>query len=251
MHLGDLVGRRRAAGADRPDRLVGDDERRRASRRRGSSRRAGGRRRRGPRRPRARPASRRRRRWRAGRRATPPSALARTSASVSPWSVRRSEWPTITAAGAGVGEHLGRDVAGVGAGGLARGSPGRRPRSRDPPTPRRGERDQRRGRADQQVDVAGEVARAVDDAPSAPRPKRASPFIFQLPATSGRRARKDIGGWLAVEALGARAPYARVLCRPGELFNGSTGDRPSPGTCRVPVARPTPPPPPPPFCRAL
>ena len=41
-------------------------------------------------------ASRRRRRWRRARPACAASALAFTTASLSPWSARRSEWPTMT-----------------------------------------------------------------------------------------------------------------------------------------------------------
>src|SRR5438876_11401495 len=47
-----------------------------------------------------------------------------------------------------------------------------------------------------------------------------SPFIFQLPATSGRRNRKAMGGSARGRGPGAAAPGRRVLCRPGELFNG-------------------------------
>ena len=72
VHLGDVVGRRRQAGADRPDRLVGDDQPRgvgAVGQRAGELRRddvdARGR-------PRARRGSRRRRRSRRARRATPP-----------------------------------------------------------------------------------------------------------------------------------------------------------------------------------
>ena len=146
MHFGDLARGTACARcrSPRPARRRRPADRR--WRRRAPSRRAGRRRGRGSGRRRARPRSRRRRRWRGGRPARRRRPCARRVASVSPWSARRSEWPTITATGAGVGEHLGRDVAGVGARGLpvavlaadreaAAGEPG----------------DQRRGRADQHV----------------------------------------------------------------------------------------------------
>ena len=69
----------RQAGADRPDRLVGDHECWRRSRRRAASRRAGGPPRRASGRRRARPRSRRRRRSRSGPRARPPRPWPRTT----------------------------------------------------------------------------------------------------------------------------------------------------------------------------
>ena len=112
-HVGDIGRRRRLAGPDRPDRLIGDDG-------------VGGG---GAGRDRARdldpttssalPASRcssvsptqtidpDRPGMRGG------AALAETSASSSPWFWRRSEWPTMTCA-ARIGQHHGADVAGIG-----------------------------------------------------------------------------------------------------------------------------------------
>ncbi len=97
MNLLDICSRRRQPGPDRPDRLIGHHQigRRRSIRQRAL--RAGRRR---------RPASAR---HRAASRVSPmqtmamsparqaASAFCRTSASVSPWSARRSEWPTMMA----------------------------------------------------------------------------------------------------------------------------------------------------------
>ena len=107
-----MLRRRRLAGADRPDRLVGDHER---------SSVAGGERRsprpgicstssvspasRSPR------ASRRRRRSRAGRRSSAARARRATVSSVSPKSWRRSEWPTSVAVDAELAQHRRRDLA--------------------------------------------------------------------------------------------------------------------------------------------
>ena len=139
MDLGDVGEGRRTAGADRPDRLIGDREvgRRRARRQRARKlarhhveRLAA---------HRARPASRRCRGWRRARRARG-FALARTTASLSPCSARRSEWPRMTKrqpASCSIGALISPVCAPLSA---RRGNPGRPARCRcprAPPRPRR------------------------------------------------------------------------------------------------------------------
>ena len=97
MHLCHVADRRGPAGADRPDRLVGESPCWWRSRPRAANRRAARRRPPAPCRRRAlllRLAGCRR--WRSDRRDAPPPALAFTVASPSAWSWRRSEWPTMT-----------------------------------------------------------------------------------------------------------------------------------------------------------
>ena len=98
MNRGDVLRRGRPAGADRPDRLIGDDGVRRSGRTAAASRRAGA-----SRRQASAPSCRSRpvspmqmiaaspARWAAA------APWRRRRHRVSPWSVRRSEWPTITA----------------------------------------------------------------------------------------------------------------------------------------------------------
>ena len=96
MHLRDVTRARRAAGADRPDRLVGDHDvaglavRHRAGElpRHDSERLAG---------IALASRSRRCRRSPSARRGAPPPPWRARARRVSPWSVRRSECPTITA----------------------------------------------------------------------------------------------------------------------------------------------------------
>ncbi len=160
MNLLDILGRRRQAGADRPDRLVGHDQIGARSRRPAASRRAGRRRPPASGRHRAAPASRRCRRSPRGPRARrlPPSAGPAHRSS--PWSARRSEWPTMMAPR----RHRPAFRPRCRRYGRPRpwgGSPGPRPR----PWPRAllGEAgDQGRRRADQQVGLAGQRARAAE-----------------------------------------------------------------------------------------
>ena len=186
MRLGDVVDGRRQAGADRPDRLVGDDDRRRALRPPAPSRRSGATGCRASRRSRARRASRRCRRWRSARPATPPP----------PWPGRCVGLAMVGAPlgmadddvrGAGILQHLGGNVAGMGAAFLPvavlAAALDRRARQHF------GARDS---------SVAGTQTSASVSAsspPMKPWPIASSswsealvPFIFQLPATSGRMA---------------------------------------------------------------
>ena len=233
MHLGDLGEGRGAAGADRPDRLVGDDEAARPSRRRGSSPRAARRRARGSARRRARPRSRRRRRWRGGRRARRRRPCAATSASVSPWSARRSEWPTITAtapASASISAEMSPVWAPEGSrwqswppiGEAAAGEAG----------------DERRGRADQHVAAAGRAARGervehrgrggeavhlpVSGDELAARPSRSAfRLVARLPASASRQGARTQAKSGVSSARRARAAPSRRRPR------GRRGRRPA------------------------
>ena len=115
--------------------------------------------------------------------ATP--AFAATSASLSPYSVRRSEWPTQHEAAANVGEHVRRHLAGEG--------PLLRPgatlaaetyRSVPDGRARVGDVDERRTHAD--IDRR-QSARTLAHSATSARASSREPFIFQLPATNGRR----------------------------------------------------------------
>ena len=188
MRLGDVVDGRRQSGADRPDRLIGDDHRSSCVAAAAPSRRSGATGLRASRRFRARRASRRCRRSRSARPAMPPRPWPARSASVSPWSVRRSEWPTITMRGAGILQHLGRNVAGM--------------RARFLPVAILAAALDRRARQDFVTRAtAAWPARKCSASVSASRPPMKPwpiasssssdalvPFIFQLPATSGRMA---------------------------------------------------------------
>ena len=119
--------------------------------------------------------------------------------------------------GAGVGQHLGRDVAGVGAGGAPSGSPGRRSgRGRR----RAGRRASRAGRSARRS--AARAARAASSSSIAAEAAR--PFIFQFPATSLRRA---MGPAFGCEVS---APASRG-CRSGKVGSarGSALPRPVAG----------------------
>ena len=116
-HRLGVLGGGRPAGADRPDRLVGDDQRGDlVGGAPGQRRRRPGR---GPwprcRPPRAPPASRRRRRSASSRGAGSPCALSATISSVSPNSSRRSLWPQITYSHVELGQERRRHLAGEGA----------------------------------------------------------------------------------------------------------------------------------------
>ena len=107
-----------------------------------------------------------------------------TLSSVSPNSVRRSEWPIRTHPRAGFAHHPGADLAGERA--LAfpvdvlRGDPDRRPVQR-----RRHRVERRRGGRDDDVH-AGDVAHAIARAPvTNVTDSRTVLNIFQLPAMSG------------------------------------------------------------------
>ena len=200
MHFGDLVQGRGAAGADRPDRLVGDDEPVRGG---VAGDRAG--------------------ELRAdaaeglagvalglgladaddGEEAGPPGrgGLARDERVVSPWSAAALGMADDHRDRAGVRQHLGGDVAGMGAGGLrvtvlaaereaAAGEPG----------------DQRGRRADQHV-AAGRMARRR--ARRATAAEAARPFIFQFPATSLRRPSAAPPSRIESRSLLAEAPRGR------------------------------------------
>ena len=90
-------------------------------------------------------------------------------------------------AGAGIGQHFGGNIAGMGAGGLGMAILRRRPRAFDAARLVGESRDQGRRRADQQIGLGGHRA-----APASMASNSASeafrPFIFQLPAISGRMA---------------------------------------------------------------
>ena len=105
------------AGADGPDRLVGQGDRgqRLGAAARPARRAPAGRPPRGSGRPRARPASRRRRRWGAGRPPAPRPTFLRTVSSVSPKNWRRSLWPTMTCCTPTSASMRRRDLAGEGA----------------------------------------------------------------------------------------------------------------------------------------
>jgi hypothetical protein len=125
-------------------------------------------------------------------------ALARTSASVSTWSARRSEWPTMTAlapASASISAETSPVCAPEGAGWQSCAPMARaEPRARS---------------AHLERSVAGGQTIASAGAPDRPAARRsispsagASPFIFQLPAincrilfvpSGGRRTRRDGG----------------------------------------------------------
>ena len=79
----------------------------------------------------------------------------------------------------------------MGAGRPRHGNPGRRSTTAVPRCGRGKARDQRRRRADHQVDLADERAAGRRSWPSSAA-EAASPFIFQLPATSGRELRHAI-----------------------------------------------------------
>ena len=156
MDLGDIRRCRRQAGSDRPDRLVGDRPDWRRSRRPAASRRAGGRALQGSCRPRARRAVSPMQTMAVKPARQAACALARTSASVS-WSARRSEWPTITAcapASASISAEMSPVRAPDGSAWqscapISTGEPRAAPAKC---------RDQRRRRADHQVDLAGKIA---------------------------------------------------------------------------------------------
>ena len=183
MHPRDVAPRRRQPGADRPHRLVGDH---RVGRRRGVGQRAwraGAAPHPPSSRPRVRPPSRRRRRWRSARRDAPPPPWRAPSRSNSPCMARRSEWPTITA------RRRHRPAS------RRRYRRCRRRTARDgsPGPPRRSLRLERPGHRASRV-AGGQIMTSAGDRgfDSASRTACASascalrPFIFQLPATSGR-----------------------------------------------------------------
>ena len=194
--------RGRETGADRPHRLVGDDGVGRLRLLAAARRRAGARPppASGP--PGARPRSRRCRRSPIRPARCAASALAFTSRSRSPWSARRSEWPTITAVAPASFEHLGRDVAGVGAacGRMAVLGADQQPR------PRRlaGERgNQRRRRADHGVDAGGEARLAQPVAHAARLAQRGGePVHLPVP----RHQRPDVRECHGLHALSQSAP---------------------------------------------
>ena len=198
----------RAAGADRPDRLVGDDQVRRD---------AGPFARTTPRAPSscaltvlsALPDSRSASSsptHRMGRR--PASAQRRIlrpmSSSLSSWSRRRSEWPTMTHV-ARPSSMARRDLARVGAPASRRGCSGRRPSTPGPASASRtAARDTYGGQITRTTD--GSSVAAAMEAARAPA-SRGRPFIFQFPATmtvltgriipvtpGGRRAGGHVGG---------------------------------------------------------
>ena len=184
MHLRHIGRRRRQAGADRPDRLIGDHQRAAVA-----------------------PSG------------TEPSSCAPTTSSVrrrSRSSLRLADADDRHQPGAprglrlgahlcvglvvvgaplrmaddhraraGIGEHFGRNIAGERARrlGMAILRADRRPWS---PAPRRKGQHQRRGRTDHQIDCADRPAAPWMILPSSAA-EALSPFIFQLPATSGRR----------------------------------------------------------------
>ena len=208
VHLGDVGGRGREPGADRPHRLVGDDGVAGGRACRAASPRAGAR---PP--PSVSPARRSPAVSPTHTMAVRParcaaSALALTSRSRSPWSARRSEWPTITAVAPAsfsisaemspVWAPLGRGMAVLAADQQARAGASRGQRG-----------DQRRRRADHGVDAAAQSPpRPAGRARARASPSAAaSPFIFQLPATSGRtRDRRCHARCLVPSSLDACPP---------------------------------------------
>ena len=179
------AARRRQPGADRPDRLVGDRRGSRRSRRRAASPRAGA-----PTTSSVRPPSRSA--W-----VSPMQTMARQPGA--PRGLRLGAHVGVgllvigaplrmaddDGARAGIREHLGRDVAGEGAGGLGVAILAADRRPAEPRARREGRRP---------ASPAGRSA-GRPGAPGRARPRRSasssaaepcSPFIFQLPATSGR-----------------------------------------------------------------
>ena len=151
-----------------------------------------------PRRPRDRRAARRRTGSAAGRPRPPGASLRPIRSSVSPWSRRRSEWPTITqsASPASIGA---RDVAGVRAGQLVVDVLGA---DADVRSPR--ERVADGGEADE---------RRADDPGRRPRlAVRAAIVAASSPASAGRRVHLPVGG----DDDGAHRPnHARARLAPG------------------------------------
>ena len=188
--LGDVGRGRRQAGADRPDRLVGDHQvgGGRAVRQRAVELAA--RRRRASRRRRARPrvSPTQTIAVRPARQAA--CALARTSASVSLCIGAPLGMADDHRLGAGVRQHLGRDIAGKGAGGLGVAV---LPADRDPGARRvRGEaRDQGRRRADHQVDLAAKRGRALRRSCRARRPRPSARSSSNCPRPAGARTRRQ------------------------------------------------------------
>ena len=236
VDLLDLVERRRQAGADGPDRLIGDGEGACPQRRGQRAPHLAAHHLEPPGRPRAAPGSRRRRRWAPARRAARPRPW-RRRARRSRRSRRgaRSGRGSPGAAPASVSISA-RDVAGEGARRPRRGSPGRRPR----PPIRRAARghplDQGRRRAERHPRAWRLGAPAPAPAP-APRPaRRPAPFIFQLPAISvGRscsalceqeRSDRRPKPWPArCHACASRSPCS---CRAGSTIPAASGAPPPP-----------------------
>ena len=158
-------------------------------------------------RPRAPRAARRRRGSAGGRPRRSAASLRPMSSSVSPWSRRRSEWPTMHQV-ARPDEHRGGDLAGVG----ARGSAWTFWAPTATSVPVEGVahgRERHEGRADDAHDVGHRAVAAAMARPAARRPPGVV-FIFQLPAMMTGRMRPIIGA--AGPCCRAGGRRARAAC---------------------------------------